>query len=189
MEENDIEIENELTTYKYTSNGYLFEYFVGFEVAALIGYKNTKDVISKNVSKCNQLVFREYPGIKNPKIDPRTILITRDGSNEIIIKTRKNISPDVLHILKKFNIDTTNRKCITKQHQENSIKTKKFEDNHKIDSYYLDFPEYKIVDCDKNGYIDRKHYKERDCVSYINKKSDMKENDFDFEIENEITTY
>ena len=60
MEENDfiIEEENELTTYEYISNGYYFEYFVGFEVAALIGYKNPKDVITKNVSKFNQLAFR-----------------------------------------------------------------------------------------------------------------------------------
>ena len=153
MEENDfiIEEENELTTYEYISNGYYFEYFVGFEVAALIGYKNPKDVITKNVSKCNQLAFREFPGVKEPALDPRTILITRDGAIEILIKTRKRISPDVLHILKKFNIDTTNRKCLTKEQQTLTSITN-------------------VVECDENGHADRKPENERERMDFVNKK-------------------
>jgi very-short-patch-repair endonuclease/prophage antirepressor-like protein/transposase-like protein len=186
IEMEDDEDHNELRTYKYTSGGYLFEYFVGFEVTSLIGYKNTNDVIIKNVSKCNQLVFREYPGDKNPKIDPRTILITRDGVNEIIIKTRKSISPDVIRILKKFNIDTTNCRCLNKEQQANIIKTEKFEDNHKIDS--LDFPEYKIYR-DENKHSDKKSCNERKYIDYTNEKLEIEDDDFDIEIENELTTY
>ena len=103
-------LKDDLTTYEYISNGLYFEYFIGYEVAALLGYKNTKDVIIKNVSKSNQILFNDYPGVKKPKLQHNTILITRDGAIEILLKTRKRISPDVLHILKKFNIDTTNRK-------------------------------------------------------------------------------
>lgn len=178
MEENNFKEENELTTYDYISNGYYYEYFVGFEVAALIGYSNTSQAVLKNVSKCNQLIFNDYPGVKEPKLEPRTILITRDGAIEILIKTRKRISPDVLYILKKFNIDTTNRKCLSKEQQTlsaitNIFKTEKFEDQYKIGKYYLDlyFPEYGIVvECDENGHVDRKPENERERMDFVNKK-------------------
>ena len=133
----------ELVSYSYISNGLYFEYFVGYEIASLLGYKNTRDVIIKNVSKCNRLEFRDYPGIKEPELDPRTVLITRDGAIEILIKTRKRISPDVLHLLKSFGIVTTNRKTLTKEQQTlsaltNAFKTEKFEDQFKVGRYYLD---------------------------------------------------
>ena len=167
---------NELTTYSYINNGYCYEYFVGYEVAALLGYANPKNVITNNVSKCNQLVFRDYPGVKDPDLDPRTILITRDGAVEILLKTRKRITPDVLHILKTFGIETTNRKCLTKEQQcllsiTNTFKTEKFEDQYKVDCYYIDlyFPDYKIlVEVDENGHKDRKPGDERERMDIVN---------------------
>ena len=172
------EYENELSTYSYFSNYLCFEYFVGYEIASLLGYKSPQSTITKNVSKSNQLVFKDYPGEKIPNLDPRTILITRDGAIEIILKTRKRISPDVLHILKAFNIDTTNKKCLTKEQQTlssitNAFKTENFEDQFKVDMYYLDlyFPDYKLViECDENGHSDRKPYNERERMDYVNKK-------------------
>jgi very-short-patch-repair endonuclease len=171
----------ELVSYSYISNGLYFEYFVGYEIASLLGYKNTRDVIIKNVSKCNRLEFRDYPGIKEPELDPRTVLITRDGAIEILIKTRKRISPDVLHLLKSFGIVTTNRKTLTKEQQTlsaltNAFKTEKFEDQFKVGRYYLDlyFPDYKIVvECDENGHADRKPYKERERMDYVNKELEL----------------
>ena len=168
----------ELANYSYISNGLYFEYFVGYEITALLGYKNPAKTINDNVSKSNRLEFRDFPGVKEPELDPRTILITRDGAIEILIKTRKRISPDILHILKSFGIDTTNRKCLTKEQQTlsaltNSFKTEKFEDQFKIGRYYLDlyFPEYKIVvECDENGHADRKPYKERERMDFVNEK-------------------
>ena len=175
------EDEKDLTTYSYISNYLCFEYFVGYEIASLLGYKNPAQTILNNVSKCNQLEFKNYPGVKEPKLDPRVILITRDGAVEILLKTRKRISPDVLHILKKFNIDTTNRKCLTKEQQTLSsitdvFKTEKFEDQFKIGPYYLDlyFSEHKIInECDENGHADRKPYKERERMDYVNKTLDI----------------
>ena len=168
----------ELANYSYISNGLYFEYFVGYEITALLGYKNPAKTINDNVSKSNRLEFRDFPGVKEPELDPRTILITRDGAIEILIKTRKRISPDILHILKSFGIDTTNRKCLTKEQQTlsaltNSFKTEKFEDQFKIGRYYLDlyFPEYKIVvECDENGHADRKPHKERERMDFVNEK-------------------
>jgi very-short-patch-repair endonuclease len=170
--------EKELTTYSYISKGtyIFFEYFVGYEISALLGYKDTNKTIRKNVSKSNQLIFRDYPGEKVPLLDPRTILITREGAIEILIKTRKSLSPDVLHILKTFNIDTTNRKCLTKEQQTlssitNVFKTENFDDQYKIGKYYLDlyFKDYKIViECDENGHSDRKPHKERERMDFVN---------------------
>ena len=171
----------ELANYSYISNGLYFEYFVGYEIASLLGYKSPQSTITKIVSKSNQLEFREFPGVKEPELDPRTILITRDGAIEILIKTRKRISPDILHILKNFGIVTTNRKCLTKEQQTlsaltNSFKTEKFEDQFKVGRYYLDlyFPEYKIVvECDENGHSDRKPHKERERMDFVNEKLDL----------------
>ena len=176
-----IEDENELNTYSYISNGLYFEYFVGYEITALLGYKNPAEVIKNNVSKCNQIEFKNYPGIKEPEINPKAILISRDGAIEILIKTRKRISPDVAYILKKFNIETTNRKCLTKEQQTlstitNVFKTEKFEDQYKIGTYYLDlyFSEYKIViECDENGHADRKPWRERERMDYVNEKLEI----------------
>jgi very-short-patch-repair endonuclease len=168
----------ELANYSYISNGLYFEYFVGYEITALLGYKNPAKTINDNVSKCNRLEFRDYPGVKEPALDPRTVLITRDGAIEILIKTRKRISPDVLYFLKSFGIVTTNRKTLTKEQQTlsaltNAFKTEKFEDQYKVGKYYLDlyFPEYKIVvECDENGHADRKPYKERERMDFVNEK-------------------
>ena len=192
MEENEIEFviesddEKDLTTYTYISNHLCFEYFVGYEVASLLGYVNTTKVILNNVSKCNQLVFREYPGVKIPELNPKTVLINRDGAIEIVLKTRKRITPDVLYILKKFNIDTTNMKCLSKEQQTlstitNTFKTETFEDQYKVGKYYLDlyFPEYKIViECDENGHADRKPYKERERMDFVNEKLGLEDSNW-----------
>ena len=192
--------ENELTTYSYISKGtyIFFEYFVGYEIATLLGYKDTNKTIRNNVSKSNQLIFRDYPGEKIPDLDPRTILITREGAIEILIKTRKRLSADVLHILKTFHIDTTNRKCLTKEQQTlssivNVFKTEKYEDQYKIGKYFLDlfFTEYKIViECDENGHADRKPWKERERMDYVNRTLEITDDnwirfnpdEFDFDL-------
>ena len=166
--------------YSYINNGYCFEYFIGLQITSLIGYTNVTQALS-NVSKQNKLEFRDFPGVKKPKLDPKSILITRDGAIELLIKTRKRISSDVLYMLKEFGIDTTNRKCLTKEQQTlsaiaNAFKTEKIEDQFKIGNYYLDmlFPEYRIVvECDENGHVDRKPYKERERMDYVNKEFDI----------------
>lgn len=169
-------IEKELTTYCYISNHLCFEYFIGYEITALLGYKNPSKTVNDYVSKCNQLIFRDYPGIKEPNLNPKVVLITRDGVVEILLKTRKRLSQDVLHLLKEFKIDITNRKCLTKEQQTlsaitNAFKMEKFEDQYKVGCYYLDlyFIDHKIViECDENGHADRKPYNERKRMDYVN---------------------
>ena len=181
-DDDDNHEENKLTTYSYISNGIFFEYFVGYQITSLIGYTNVTQALA-NVSKQHKIEFRDYPGVRKPMLDPKTILITGDGVVEFLIKTRKRLTPDVLHMLKEFGISTTNRKCLTKEQQTlsaiaNAFKTEKIEDQFKIGSYYLDmyFPEYKIViECDENGHADRKPYTERDRMDYVNKEFDIED--------------
>jgi len=169
--------ERELTTYSYMSGCYIyFEYFVGYEIAALLGYKDTNQAVRNNVSKSNQLVFNDFPGVKLPKQEPKTILISREGAIELLIKTRKRLSNDVYYLFKKFGIETTNKKCLTKEQQTlshiaNVFKTEKFQDQFKVGSYYLDmyFIDHKIVlECDENGHSDRKPGDERDRMDFVN---------------------
>lgn len=175
----DIKDEHELTMYTYICDYRLcFEYFVGYEIASLVGYKNPKNTINKNVSICNKLLLRDFPGEKNPPLDPRTILINRDGASEILLKTRKKINPDVNHLFEKFGISITNKKCLSKEQStvleiENAFKSEKMEDQYSVGKYRLDlyFSEYKIVvECDENGHQDRKPWKERERMDFVNKK-------------------
>lgn len=182
-EKGDDEILNELTVYQYdVRHEFSEEYFVGYQIAALLGYKNTKDIIKNKVSECNKLEFRDLPDeIKKPKLNPKTILITRKGAIEILIKTRKRISPDVLYILKRFDIKITNEKILTKEQQTLShiataFKSEKFEDQYKVGKYYLDmyFTDYKLViECDENGHSDRKPGDERSRMDFVNKELEL----------------
>ena len=167
-----------LTTYSYISNGLCFEYFVGYEVATLLDYKNPKNTITTLVSKCNQLPFRDYPGVKQPHQDPRTILISRDGVAEILQSTRKLITPTMQHILDKFQFNLTNCKKLSPEQQNLSFITNAFkiEDTipqYSVGSYRLDlyFPKYKIVvECDENGHNDRHPEKEKEREDYVNRE-------------------
>ena len=173
-----IEESEELTEYSYISNGLCFEYFVGYEVATLLDYKNPHHTVKNSVSKCNQLPFREYPGIKHPPLDPRTILISRDGVAEILQSTRKLITPTMQHILDKFQFNLTNCKKLSPEQQNLSFITNSFkiEDaipQYPVGTYRLDlyFPKYKIIiECDENGHADRHPEKEKEREDYVNKE-------------------
>ena len=167
-----------LTSYTYINNGLYFEYFIGFEITTLLDYKDTQQSIRKLVSKSNQLVFRDYPGVKNPPQDPRTILITRDGVLEILRSTRKLITPSMEHILKKFQFNLTNCKKLAPEQKNlsfitNSFKIEETIPQYPVGKYRLDlyFPKYKIViECNENGHNDRNPNDERERVDYVNKE-------------------
>lgn len=169
--------DRELTEYSYfTHDKLLFEYFVGYEITALLGYKCPHQTVKNTVSKSNQIYFKDYVGEKIPPLNPKTVLITRDGAIEILLKTRKILTPDVEYILKKFNITTTNRKCLSKEQKYMTdittvFKTEQFEDQYKVGEYYLDlyFTEYRIViECDENGHLDRRQCDEKERMKYVN---------------------
>ena len=53
------------------------------------------------VSDKNKITFKEYPGKKEPKIHHGSILIRKEGVDEILSKSRK-LLPDVEEILNKY---------------------------------------------------------------------------------------
>jgi len=169
--------EDKIITYEYKTNDYIkFTYFVGYQITGLLGYNDTNRVIRNNVSKCNQMKFKDFKGVKEPKLDGRVILLLSEGVEELLIKTRKRVTPDVKHLFEEFGISTTKKKCLTKEQQTlspigNVFKTEKIEDQFKVDRYYLDlyFPEYKIIiECDENGHSDRKPGDERERMDIVN---------------------
>jgi len=167
-----------LSTYSYISNGLCFEYFVGYELTAMLDYKNTAQSVKNLVSKCNQLPFREYPGIKLPNLNPKAILITRDGVEEILLSTRKLITPSMKYILTKFSFNLTNNKKLSPEQQNLSFITNAFKieeaiPQYPVGKYRLDlyFPKYKIIiECDENGHADRHPDKEHDREIFVNKE-------------------
>ena len=65
-----------LITYQYKTDDYIkFTYFVGYQITSLIGYSDTNRAIRNNVSKCNQIKFKDFKGVKEPKLDGRIILL------------------------------------------------------------------------------------------------------------------
>jgi very-short-patch-repair endonuclease len=180
--EDENEKNRELTQYYYFNDARLcFTYFVGYEITALLGYKNPIQTIKNSVSKCNRIYFRDYPGVKDPPLDPRVILISIGGACEILLKTRKLLTPDVVHMLKKFGIETTNKKCLTKEQQSLSeistiFKIESHEFQHPIGMYVLDmyFSDYKIiVECDEGNHSSYDPKKEAERVRYINAYLDI----------------
>jgi very-short-patch-repair endonuclease/prophage antirepressor-like protein len=176
--EEHIQSEDELLTYSYISNGLCFEYFVGYEITTLLGYKNPEATIRNSVSKCNQLLFHDFPGVKYPMQDPRTILITNDGAREILTKTRKTIDSTVQYILDKFHIDVTNAKTLSDEQKNLSFITYAFKieemiPQYPVGPYRLDlyFPKYKLInECDEFGHNNRNPALERERMDFINKE-------------------
>ena len=84
----------------------------------------------------------------------------------------------MLHLLKKFGIETTNSKCLTKEQQKLSglstaFKTKSFDDQYKVGKYFLDlyFSDYRLViEYDENGHADRRPSDKRERMDFVNKE-------------------
>lgn len=79
-----------LTKYVYLDkNNEEKHYFIGTEI--LLGYKNAPQAIQLNISEENKISFKNYLGVKEPKINSKKILINKNGINELvnITKVRK----------------------------------------------------------------------------------------------------
>ena len=72
--------ETKITKYTYVDENFEnIDYFIGAQIAILLGYKNTGQVIQKTVSIENKISFKDYIGIKEPKIYASQILINKQG--------------------------------------------------------------------------------------------------------------
>lgn len=169
--------ERELTMYSYIADHLCFEYFVGYEVATLMNYKNVSVTLRK-LSSSEKLLFKDYPGVKFPKLDDKAILITRDGATELLEKSNKLLTDDVYHILNQVGIQLKLTKTLTKEQRNLGFVTDAFKIENMIPQYPIDngryridlyFPEYKIiVDCDENGHLDRDLKAEKTREEFIN---------------------
>lgn len=98
---NEIE-DPKLIIYRYVNEeGEEIKYFFGKQIAEFIGVIDTSQCIRGMVSDKNKITFKEYAGKKEPKIHHGSILIRKEGVNEILSKSRK-LMPEIEKILNKY---------------------------------------------------------------------------------------
>jgi hypothetical protein len=90
----------------YNNNPEKKDYFIGHKIANLIGYVNTKDAISKNVKDENKIYFKNYNGLKEPKLNSNVVLITKGGIDDLLMK-KKELNSQAIDVLSKINIDVS----------------------------------------------------------------------------------
>ena len=96
-----------LQVYTYTDNtSNIYLYFILSELSTLFGIKNTSN-FKKYVSKENMISFRDYKGKKDKiKIDPRQILVNKNGIKDIINKKKKiKLTDELLNFFKLYDIE------------------------------------------------------------------------------------
>ena len=79
-----------LAVYTYVNEeGEEIKYFIGKQIAEFIGVTDTSQCIRGMVSDKNKITFKEYLGKKEPKTHHASILIRKEGVDEILLKSRK----------------------------------------------------------------------------------------------------
>ena len=91
-----------LNIYIYNYNGK--EYFQVLQIAELLGYSATTKVPDK-ISDEYKIKFKDFKGLKTPKIDPRSYLTTIEGISEIVASSDKKIDPVIFNILKSHGVN------------------------------------------------------------------------------------
>ena len=91
----------------YADNSENKAYYIGSEICELLEYKNSAQSIKLNVSDHNKIAFKDYQGKKEPKLDPRQILINKEGVFELLQKNRKKLSDESIDILNNAGIDVS----------------------------------------------------------------------------------
>jgi len=89
-----------LNIYKYDDQ----EYFQLAQIAESLGYTNITDIIKK-ISDEYKVKFKDFKGLKIPKIDPRSYLTTVEGISEIVASSDKKIDPVFFNILKSHGVN------------------------------------------------------------------------------------
>ena len=89
-----------LNIYKYQDK----DYFQVTQIAELLGYLNTSNEVQK-ISDEYKVKFKDFKGLKIPKIDSRYYLTTVEGISEIIASSDKKIDPVIFNILKSHGVN------------------------------------------------------------------------------------
>ena len=95
------EDQDELTV--YNDNPEKKDYFIAHKIANLVGYANTQNAISKNVRDENKIYFKDYNGLREPKLNSNVVLITKDGIEDLLMK-KKELDSEAIDVLSKINI-------------------------------------------------------------------------------------
>jgi prophage antirepressor-like protein len=100
-----VKVERKLQIYEYNDEDKINKYFVCSEITKLLGYKNVTEQLKK-ISDKNKVLFKDYKGNKDKKIDSRQYLINKDGIYEILkSKKCKKMSKNAIEILKIYEIE------------------------------------------------------------------------------------
>ena len=86
----------------YNYNGK--DYFQVIQIVKKLEYANASDIITK-ISDEYKVKFKDFKGLKTPKIDPRSYLTTVEGISEIIASSDKRIDPVFFNILKSHGVN------------------------------------------------------------------------------------
>ena len=142
------------------------------DVATILGYANTTQAIRKNVD-----------------IEDKTMLVTTDGRQtamwvnkkgacQLLTKTRKVVSDDVLVFFKKIGIMITKsvryecKESRTLGYIRDSFPTYYFKFQNKVGQYFMDMYMYDLniwIECDESGHNDRDPEKEKEREEFIKK--------------------
>ena len=154
-------------------------WFRGKSVAEILGYKDTKQALRKNIDsddklKLHKLVDDEMlPTLKYNQRN--TIFINENGIRQLLVKSRMINAVDVA---KWLGIDILNAKHVCKEmHTLKPIMTalqgQKMRTQYPVLDYRIDlyFPEYNLcIECDENGHSDRSPKEEKRRQRRITKK-------------------
>ena len=135
-------------------------WFVGKDIAKILEYKDTSQAVRKNVDIEDRIKVKKLGLGSDCILDPQTILINKNGSIDLVLKSRKHKAID---LARELGINVKSRKYEEKESEclraiETTFKGEKFKKQYSVKSYRIDMymPKYRIaIECDENGHRDR----------------------------------
>lgn len=85
------------------------KYYIGCEIGELLGYKCARSV-NKIVSKENKVSFKDFLGIKEPKLHSVTSLVTIEGIKEILVPMKNPLTKKMKNTFSYYNIPFSSKK-------------------------------------------------------------------------------
>ena len=147
------------------------KWYVGKDVASILGYSRTADALKAHVDDEDKLTWNFTDSGQSRKM----YIINKQGIEQLISSSRM---PNALDIPKKFGINV-NHILNTRKEQDSIhaiLKTFKGENmvrQYSVGTYRIDlyFPKYKLaIECDEHGHSDRDQEYDQTRQHYIEDK-------------------